>query len=469
MIAQQLNFSRSPSAFDMQIRTKLTLQFFLLVASILLLSSFFIYYQFCQTTESAFYANLRSKALITAEMMVGEAPPNTPASSNFTTKELPFQDNIVIYDAALQRVFTFDKDADPLSEKARASLLSGQEEHFQNKGLLAVSLPYKNSKGQLYIVVVESVFDATVLHNLLYALVINFFLSIGIVALFGRLYAGQALDPVKRIVGQVAGIRPADLSARLQSRNNHDEIAHLVETFNHLLERIQVAFRLQKSFISNVSHELKNPLSVIIAQLEIALHKPERTPEEYRATLYSILDDTRELNAISEKLLQLARLHSEDNTIRFTAVRLDEALLQTRALLLRLHPDYHITFDIDGEPAHEDDLTIVGNEPLLRTAFLNLMDNGCKFSENKTVAVRVVFMPNKTYRVEISDQGPGIPEVDLAQIFEPFFRSPQSRHIRGSGIGLSLVDSIMKLHHVHFEVQSVLGSGTTFQMQFAAE
>ncbi|MEI6412357.1 MAG: HAMP domain-containing sensor histidine kinase, partial [Bacteroidota bacterium] len=233
-------------------------------------------------------------------------------------------------------------------------------------------------------------------------------------------------------------------------------------------DRIQLAFHMQKNFISNVSHELKNPLSVIISQLEVSLDKEDRTVAEYRTTQRSVLEDTRELGDITDKLLQLARVYSEGANICFEPVRLDEIMLQTRDTLLKLHPDYHIAFDIDGIPETEEELCVRGNESLLRSAFLNLMDNGCKFSPDKRVNVKIYFEPDGRHRVEIADKGPGIPAKDLQLIFQPFYRSSQSIHVRGSGIGLSLVDSIMKLHRVALDVASAQDRGTVFQLNFPA-
>jgi signal transduction histidine kinase len=162
----------------------------------------------------------------------------------------------------------------------------------------------------------------------------------------------------------------------------------------------------------------------------------------------------------------LARVHSEGANITFEQVRLDEIMLQTRAALLRMHPDYHISFDIEGIPESEDQLCVRGNESLLRSAFQNLMDNGCKFSPDKKVEVTIAFDPAGKHYVEIKDYGPGIPQKDLHLIFQPFYRSSQNIHVRGSGIGLSLVESILKLHHVVLDVVSAQGKGTTFRLSF---
>jgi signal transduction histidine kinase len=453
----------------MQIRTKLTLQFIVLVAGILLMSLCIIYYKFQQMTEDEFYDSLRSKALMTAEMVLHDEQNLKPLSekNDEADSALPFRENVMIYNADLQRVFAFNRSAEPVSEKTLLNLKSASETRFQRGEQLALGLRHLSKSGREYLIVAESVFNFEELSSLRNILIVSFFLCIGIVAVGGWFYAGQAMSPVARIVNQVDKILPSDLSARLNAPNNHDELSRLVVTFNHLLDRIQFAFRMQKSFISNVSHELKNPLSVITAQLEIALDK-DRNREEYSSTLASVLDDTRELNDVTERLLQLARVHSEDASIAFEQVRLDEIMLQTRATLLRLHPDYHIAFDIEGMPESEEQLCVRGNEPLLRSAFQNLMDNGCKFSPDKKVEVKIHFDPAGRHRVEIADRGPGIPTKDLQLIFQPFYRSSQSIQVRGSGIGLSLVDSIMRLHRVALDVTSAQGKGTTFKLSFPA-
>jgi len=455
----------------MQIRTRLTLQFIILVAGILLLSLYFIHFEFKQMAKQEFYDGLRSKALMTAEMVLHDEdniqPLDTAALQRDSSYQpLPFRENIVIYNAQLKRVFAFNRQAAPFPDKTLASLKSDPERRFAHGDLLALAINHKSRSGREYLIVAESVFSTEDLGKLRNILIITFFLGIGIVAGGGWVYASQAMAPVARIINQVDNILPTDLSARLNTLNNHDEISRLVLTFNRLLDRIQFAFRMQKNFISNVSHELKNPLSVIISQLEIALDKSSRSEPEYRETLASVLEDTRELNEISEKLLQLARLHSEGGNIQFEQVRLDETVLQTRATLLRLHPDYNISFDIVGIPEHEDQLCVRANEPLLRSAILNLMDNGCKFSPDKKVAAKIIFDPKGQHQLEITDHGPGIPEKDLTLVFQCFYRSAHSLHIRGSGIGLSLVESILRLHHIALNVVSNKGKGTTFKLNF---
>lgn len=452
----------------MQIRSKLTLQFILLVAGILLFSHYFIYFKFREFSINEFYAGLRSKSLMTAEMVLHDESTLKPLANQLNTgsKTLPFRENIIIYNQNLEKVFAFNPNANPLNPQELKNIKKGNEYHFDRGKSNLICFRHTSQSGKEYLIVGESVFSSEYLRRLCNILLITFLIAIGIVAAGGWIYAAQALAPVSRIINQVDQILPNDLSARLRVKSQKDELARLVKTFNRLLDRIQFAFKMQKSFISNVSHELKNPLSVIISQLEVSLDKAERSPEEYRNTLSSVLDDMYELNGITEKLLQLARVYSEDTNIPFENVRLDELMLQCRETLIRLHPDYHVVFDLEGVPESEEDLYVHGNEPLLRAAFLNLMDNGCKFSPDKRVSVKIHFDALGKHRVEISDHGPGISEKDLQLIFQPFYRSSESIHVRGSGIGLSLVDSIMKIHKIHMDVRSTQGVGTIFRLNF---
>ena len=450
----------------MQIRTKLTLQFISIGAGILLFSLFYIYTKFSEITEDEFYNSLRSKALMTAEMVLHDEEKMQPlARRSPEASHLPIRENITIYNARLQRVFSFNQGSEDISLSVLHNLKFESERRFQLNDRYALGLQHRSHSGREYFIVAESVFNSAELKTLRQILVFTFFLGVGIVAAGGWFFAGQAMAPVSRIIDQVDQILPSELSTRLQAHNNHDELSRLVQTFNRMLDRIQLAFRMQKSFISNVSHELKNPLSVIISQLEVSLTRP-RNAEEYHHTLNSVLEDTRNLNEVAEKLLQLARVHSDGANILFDSIRLDDVLLQTSDTLLRQCPDYHIAFDLEGMPDSEEQLCVSGNESLLRLAFLNLMDNGCKFSPDKHVSVKVMFNPGGRHCVEIADHGPGITNKDLNLIFQPFYRSTQNMHVRGSGIGLSLVDSILKLHRISLQVISGAGSGSVFRLEF---
>ena len=129
----------------------------------------------------------------------------------------------------------------------------------------------------------------------------------------------------------------------------------MVTTFNSLLDRIEHAFQMQRGFISNVSHELKNPIATMDAQLQLARNKT-RSVEEYDRVLTSLHEDVKEITDTADKLLQLAKIHSGSTHIEFSNVRLDELIYQSRDTLLKTHPTYNITIDIRKLPENEEDL-----------------------------------------------------------------------------------------------------------------
>ncbi len=456
--------------FRMQIRTRLTVQFICITAGIFVIALVFIYTRFQQYSEEEYNTLLESKALMTANMVLTHekelsALPEPKAEE--AVLALPYSENITIYDASDRRVFATNASTPPLASTALLNIRRQRQVNFHNGAYQAFGSVINTISGKEYIVVSEGRFDDSKLDQLGTILLLSFVMVVTAIALGGYFFAGQALRPVSRIVREVAEILPTDLSRRLQVGDLRDELSQLVGTFNQLLDRIEQAFRMQRSFISNVSHEIKNPLAAMDAQLQFARQR-ERTPETYREVLDSLHEDVHYIAGTAEKLLQLAKIHAEPHSIAFALLPLDELLFQTRETLLKSHPDYTVVIEMRDMPDQEELLNIKGNEPLLRTALLNLFENGCKFSPDHRVHVLGRFEHNGAHEVAIRNAGPGIPSNDLQRIFEPFFRSPQHTGVKGSGVGLSLVQSIIHLHRASIEVLSEEGYSTTFRLRFPA-
>lgn len=454
----------------MQIRFRLTLQFILIAAGILVVAFLYVHFQFKLNLQDEYYDSLRSKALIIAEMVAGkktdeqEFKIETPTeSASPLAKE--YLENISIFSLDGKLLYTFNPASNDFKPQAFEDVKSAGECRFAHGKFNALGILYANKAGETYIVIAESIFDEVHVQNLAQIMIVVFVISITLIAIGGWFFSRQALSPVSEIMNQVDALLPTDMSHRLEASNQHDELSRLVITFNKLLDRIQHAFRNQRLFLSNISHELKNPLNVIVSQVEVTLDK-ERSKEDYQSTLHSVLSDVKELNEVAEKLMQLARINADDSTIQFHSLRIDELIWQSKASLLKNHPQYTIHFEVLNLPEDEKYLSVLGNEQLLRTALVNLMDNGCKFSPDRKVKVSLSFTGQGQSMIEIADNGPGIPENELPRVFDPFYRSPRTAAVKGSGIGLSLVHSIIKLHHMECTVKSVQGKGTTFVLQF---
>lgn len=455
----------------MQIRSRLTLQFLLIVAGMMLVAMFYIHFQFRQQLEHEFYNNLRSKAQMTAEMVLGKTgKPNeslSTLSTDSTSLFTAYSENIAIYDQFNRRVYSFNPVTNSISPDMVEEIRRKKEVCFKTDKFFAIGLNYNEEPNASYVVVAESIFNPEHLDDLSRILILVFCVMVALVAIGGWIFAGQALSPLSRIMNQVDAILPTDLSQRLFPPNQKDELSRLVITFNKLLDRIQQVFDNQKMFLSNISHELRNPLNVIISHLEVMLDK-DRSNEEYRHSMISLLEDVKELNEVSEKLTQLARINADGGAVSFERLRIEELIWQAKAALLKSHKDYNVSFEVTSLPEDENKLYVNGNEQLLKTALLNLMDNGCKYSPDKHVKVKLSCAEQGALALEIQDRGPGIAQEELSLVFEPFYRSPKTASVKGSGIGLSLVESILKLHHIDLHVSSQQKTGTTFKLEFPA-
>jgi len=447
----------------MQIRTRLTLYFTGIVALIVLFAFLAIYYFSAQYRESQFYDRLRDKANTTAELLIKVDAVSAELLKiiDKNKKDLLYKENVSVYNYLDHELYTSNDSVNfTVSPGLLDRIRLEGELHWQEGEFEVIGIRYID-KFNRFVVTAGAIdsYGLKKLQNLKNILLVSFVLILGVVALSGWIFAGRSLKPISRIVNKVNTISATSLGTRLDEGNRKDEIARLSATFNEMLNRIESTFKLQKAFVANASHELKNPLTIITSQVEVILLR-ERTPDEYRQTLASVLEDVRRLNQVSLRLLDLARLNSDEIKIDFKPVRVDELIWQCKEELSRKHPDYKITFTPEL-PEEERQLIVSANDYLLRTAFMNLMDNGCKFSPAKEIHVTLRTIGSRVI-IQFKDQGIGIGQNDLPYIFEPFYRGLNAVTLSGHGIGLSLVEKIIKLHKAQITVTSRIDNGTSF-------
>jgi signal transduction histidine kinase len=451
----------------MQIRTRLTIQFSLLVSSILLVSFLAIYYFSYTSITEDFYDRLRSKANSTAGLLDGPVvSPDVIRALEGSNTDRIYNQIILIFDEQNRLIYTNSNVKTIhvsrywLDEVRKAGEIRYTDGESKVIGLYT-KFPFTRA---VVLMGAQDKVGEVNLINLLQLLIASFLIATIIVTLTGWIFAKRALRPISKVMNAVEGILPQNLDTRLDVPNQKDEIGRLITTFNNLLDRIETAFQMQKIFVANVSHELKNPLTKIRSQLEVSTLK-DRSPEEYKITIHSVLEDIQELAQLSNTLLELAKVSEDHGDLLTETVRLDELLLDSRQMLIESNPRYSIDVDFDDLPEDDTWLEIAGNSTLLKTAFLNLMDNACKFSDDQSVKV-VLRCSDSDIQLTFSDQGKGIPELDQNLVFQPFYRSENTANIRGYGIGLSLVNRIVKLHNGQISIKSNQPKGTIFILDF---
>lgn len=453
----------------MQIRTKLSLQFALLVGGILICFSLLIYILSANYRKQEFTQRLKERAINTAKLLieVKEIDDNLLRIIDSTKYSALLNDEVVVFDYFKRSMIYMNVDTSTLviTEDLLSKVRSRQEYVFRQGNREAIGLLYSNGLRRFVVFSsAEDKYGINKLNNLLIVLLIGLIASIVLTVLTGLFFSRQALKPILEVIREVSTISAPNLEQRVNEGNGSDEIAKLAITFNKMLDRIEMAFQIQKSFVSNASHELRTPLASITSQIEVSLMKPRQAPE-YEKVLNSILDDARGLTSLSNNLLEIARSEQDLKALNITPVRLDELFLQTQSDILLLHPEYSIETLINDNTVDEDqELAILGNENLLKLIFINLFDNACKFSEGKTVNAALTYNPENIH-IQISDKGIGIGEADLPHIFEPFYRAKNAQTISGHGIGLSLISKIVNMHSGKINVTSEEGKGTTVDVR----
>ncbi len=280
----------------------------------------------------------------------------------------------------------------------------------------------------------------------------------------GYIFATGLLRPITRITMEVNLITAKNISKRININHKNDELSKLVQTFNNLLDHLQDSFAIQRRFISNASHELSTPLTSVSSQLEVAMQK-DRNPEDYREVIQSVYEDVKGLQHLTRSLLDIAKTGSQ-GSIELAEVRLDEILFRVVSDVKKQNKGYKSTLNFDLFPEDEKQLTVFGNANLLYIALKNIVENGCKYSDNHQSAITVYFNES-VIEIKVANKGDIISEADIQNIFQPFFRTDTAQNKPGFGLGLTLTKRILSLHKGTISVESNLDKGTIFTISLS--
>ncbi len=450
----------------MDIRKRLTVQFLGIVAFLLFISLMSIYVSFSQARKEEFYDRLGRKATMVAQMLIDIEEIDTELLRKIESNNPVSLANekIVIFNYQNEKIYSTDENqflniTGELIQQVRMM----NEIRLKQDDYEIVGQFYTGQFDRIVVFAAATdIFGFHKLQRLRTIMLIVFVLSLIFVYFAGYVFSIRALHPISTMVRQVNSIEANNLNTRLDEGNEKDEIAKLAKTFNSMLERLELAFRVQKNFIANASHELRTPLTIITGQLEVVLMKA-RTSSDYKQTLLLVLEEIRDLNNLSNKLLMLAQTSINKGDMNFKPVRVDEIIWKCHKEILSR--DKQNSIDIRFDEGIDDDskLMVYGNEILLKTAIINIMDNACKYSDNHHADVHLKASDDELL-LKITDRGIGISDTELRMIFQPFYRSKDVLNSSGHGVGLSLAEKIISLHDGSIHVTSKLGEGTIFQV-----
>ncbi|CAA9328533.1 MAG: Two-component system sensor histidine kinase [uncultured Cytophagales bacterium] len=453
----------------MKIRTKLTLIFTTLTAFLILALSLSIYYSSLGFTRRAFYEQLQQRTEIMVQVYLRKNE-LTPALYRQVREKflrsLPEEDER-IYDLRRQS-FIAGQRAWTYPEEVYREILEHGYLEFEVGRKQASGLLFRDEQAQ-YLIIVEA-FDESGYHRmreLRNTLAAGFLLSIVFVYVLGRFLSYHALKPIKSIVRQVNEIGASNLNLRVPAGNGKDEISELSATFNSMLDRLETSFELQRTFIANASHELRNPLTAILGEVEVTLHK-SRPEGQYVQSLRKISAEAERLQALTTSLLSLSRSGQPRKDLRTEEIRMDEFLWELKVLVDQKVPGNGVAIELGDLPEDSDLLVLRADKMLLQTAFSNILENACKFSGNARVQLQLR-ADGRGIGVTVEDHGIGIPKAEVDKVMEPFYRCSNARSFKGFGIGLSLTHKIIKVNRGVMHIASEQHKGTRVQVFFPRE
>lgn len=301
----------------------------------------------------------------------------------------------------------------------------------------------------------------TVLHNLVLVLVLAFPFVLIILFIASSVAAAKAIEPVMQLIRTASGITDATIGTRLHMPVHKDEFYDLNQTINDLLGRIEESMVRQKQFTSDASHEIRTPLAAIRGTLEVLIRK-QREPAAYQEKISGIIQQVDRLDRLLDQLLELARIESGITKPKHEPVPL-------AAFLSGLDTKWKEAVEAKGIRLSvniPDDVIVTCDKLFLEIMVDNLVHNAIKYGkEQGHIFIQWHEGPGS---LSIRDDGHGIPEEHLPNIFSRFYRVDPSRSssIQGSGLGLSIVKKLAELQSISLVAQSKPGEGTVFTMSF---
>ena len=451
----------------MKIKNKLSLYFTITSTLVLLIVEAVLFLSFRSFVRSEFYDRLMDRATVAAQVYLQADEISADSLSHVRERYLKrLPDEVVrFYDDKDAASFIKDNNKYWTNDVINA-VRKRRQLQFAEGGRQTVGIYYNDNQGNFVILVSANDYEGYKrLNDLVTSL--GFLLLFVMVSLFtiSRWFAKKSLEPVGSIIAQMRNVSAGNLSLRVDEGNGKDELSALAANFNRLLEHLENAFELQQTFVINASHELRTPITSIIGEIEISMHK-QRSNSEYEQILQSVLHDAVRLKETVTSLLDLAHADMNYTHPEFKPVAIDELIWE-----LSDYWNYKIgkglfVVNILHLPDDHDNLLLAANKQLLTIAFNNIISNAFKFSANKRVDCNL-YADNKSITITITDLGVGIPADEIEKVFGSFYRATNVNEFMGNGVGLYVTNKIITLFNGTIHINSVPGQGTAIVISFS--
>ena len=280
--------------------------------------------------------------------------------------------------------------------------------------------------------------------------------------------SGRALKPLKEFSETVEKVQAQNLADYTIEENRIAELDRLRTSYNKMLLRLSESFETQRQFTGNAAHELRTPLALIQAQLDLyhTTEHPESTAVA-EETIQMVTEQNERLSKLVRTLLDMSELQTVSRNDRIELHSLIEEVLTDLEPLAQEKKVELIQKSQGAGAKADEELFLTGSDILIYRMLYNLVENAIKYNrENGSVTVSAIRKKNEVV-LTVSDTGNGIDEAFREQIFEPFFRvdKSRSRELGGVGLGLAMVREVVRVHDGTIEVYTNKHSGTTFEVK----
>lgn len=284
-------------------------------------------------------------------------------------------------------------------------------------------------------------------------------LAFGIV--MGAWFASRAIKPIEEISNTAIRISGGNLSERINIAESESELGRLAVVLNETFNRLDAAFAEQARFTSDAAHELRTPISIILAQTQLALNRT-RSPEEYIETIETVRRSAQRMQSLIESLLTLSIVDATSGKVIRQQCDLAALAGEQTGLVQTLATERNITLECSLQPA-----ICVADPDAIIQILINLLTNAVKYCRPGDRVNISTGAENGGAFIRVADTGPGIAPEHLPHLFERFYRVDASRNraTGGAGLGLSICKILAEAHGGTIEVSSTPGSGTSFTLR----
>lgn len=279
-----------------------------------------------------------------------------------------------------------------------------------------------------------------------------------LMACLGWVISRRSVAPLQHFSDKINRISERTLDQRIDYKRQPRELSNLSHAFNAMLDRLQNSLSAREELLSNVSHELKTPVTVIRSHCDVYLQK-ERPPAEYVEALKIIRETAGAMGRKIMRLLSIAQTEADlMSGSGFQLLAMDDCLRKARITVEPLARERRVEIGGQIPPG----LTVLGHGERLVEAFSNLLENAVKYNQQGGTVTLTAERQTDRIQIRIEDNGSGIGAGEIDQIFQRFYRGSGVEHTEGTGLGLFLVKKIIEANRGRIEVNSRKGGGTTF-------